>query len=309
MGLSRTFDYKKIIKSRKARLKILKLFNWIPDKQMIKLQYRIKTGRKLDLKNPRRYTEKIQWYKLYYRDPLMAKCADKYLVRDYVENKGLGHILNDIYGVYDDVSEIDFNELPNQFVFKKTNGGGGNDIIICKDKSKFDLEAAKKIMKEWTKKESNGGGREWVYYKEKPRIIIEKYIKTDDGNLVDYKFYCFNGEPFCVLVIKDRYKVSGIKKGFFTTDFSFIDIGLKEYDFVGNDGNRINMSPPQNYKEMLIIAKKLSEDFPHVRVDLYNIKGKVLFGELTFYDASGYIDYGEFDFILGEQFKLPEKKL
>ena len=143
-------DHKSLIKNRNTRLKILSLLNWIPDKYMVKLQYRIKTGRKLNLKNPRRYTEKLQWYKLYHRDPLMAQCADKYAVHEYVKSKGLENILNEIYEVYDDVNYIDFEKLPNQFVLKKTNGGGGNDVIICKDKSKLNIKSNLENMKTWT---------------------------------------------------------------------------------------------------------------------------------------------------------------
>ncbi len=270
---------------------------------MIQLQYKIKTGRKLDLKSPKRYTEKIQWYKLYYRDPLMAKCADKYLVREYVKSKGLGHILNKIYGVYDHADEIDFSKLPNEFVVKKTNGGGGNDIIICKDKSNFDVETAKKIMKNWTRKELNGGGREWVYYVEKPRIIIEKYIKAENDDLVDYKFFCFGGKAYYLYVINQRKLGYKANFGIFDIDYNFLP-------YFRTDENKMDLIPPKprNFNEMIKIAEILSADFPHVRVDLYNVQGKIIFGELTFFDGSGYQTFepDEFDFILGEKFKLPK---
>lgn len=134
-------NYKKIIKSRETRIKLLSLLNFIPDKTMIKLQYYIKTGRRLNLKHPQRYTEKLQWYKLYYRDPLMQQCSDKYDVREYVKSKGLGHILNECYGVYERVEDIDFDSLPNQFVLKDTLGGGGNSVIICRKKRCWHLPA------------------------------------------------------------------------------------------------------------------------------------------------------------------------
>ena len=153
-------DYKKIIKNRETRLKILSLLNWIPDKYMLMLQYRIKTGRKLNLKDPKRYTEKIQWYKLNYRDPIMAKCADKYTVREYIKDIGLSDILNEIYQVYNSSEEIDFDKLPEEFVLKSTNGGGGNEVIICRDKSNLDKEEVLKRVSNWTIKHNNGGGRE-----------------------------------------------------------------------------------------------------------------------------------------------------
>lgn len=182
-------DYKKIIKSRKMRLEILKLLNFIPDKLMIQVQYRIKTGRRLNLKAPKRYTEKLQWYKLYYRDPIMVQCADKYSVRDYVRSKGLEYILNDLYGVYEDESKIQFDKLPSSFVLKTTNGGGGNNIIICDDKNKLDKEKTLRLLREWLKqKKRKSEGREWIYYDSKPKIIAEKVLpRNNENDLPDYK--------------------------------------------------------------------------------------------------------------------------
>ena len=295
-------DYKKIIKSRNTRLWILSLLNWIPDKIMIKLQYRLKMGRRLDLKNPMRYTEKLQWYKLYYRNPNMAKCSDKYMVREYVRNKGLEDILIPLHAVYDSSTQIDFDKLPNKFVVKKTNGGGGNDVLICKDKSHFDIDGAYEKMKTWTKEIKNGGGREWVYYRLKPRIIIEKFIETEDNNLIDYKFFCFNGKAKYLYVINDRKLGAKVKLGIFDLKYAQLPY------FRGDEDNMINPpEKPRNFERMIEIAEMLSQDFPHVRVDLYNIKGKIIFGELTFFDGSGYHTYepDEFDFILGNEFILP----
>ncbi|TYB33249.1 MAG: carbonic anhydrase [Flexistipes sinusarabici] len=297
-------NYKKIIKSRELRLKILSLLNWIPDKLMIKIQYRVKTWRKLNLKNPKRFTEKLQWYKLYYRDPLLAKCSDKYLVRNYVEEKGLSHILNELYGVYNDVDEIDFSGLPDKFVLKSTNGGGGNNIIICKDKNKLDVEKARKQMKKWLIPQKNGGGREWVYYRHKPKIIAEKYIESGNKGLIDYKFFCFNGDPKYLYVISERDFGNKAKLGIFDIDFNKLNYYRKD------ESKMIEkIKKPKNYEEMIETAKLLSEDFPHVRVDLYNLNGKIIFGELTFFDGSGFQTYepDEFDFILGEEFILPKR--
>lgn len=295
-------DYKKLIKSRNLRLKILYLFNWIPDKSMIRLQYRVKTGRRLNLKNPTRYTEKLQWYKLYHRNPLMAQCADKYYVREYVKNKKLGNILNPLYGVFTSVNEINLKKLPDKFVLKRTNGAGGNDVIICKDKSSFDIDNWMQTMKKWTEQKKNGGGREWIYYKLNPQIIIEKYIESEDDDLIDYKFFCFNGEPKYLYVINGRKLGESAKLGIFDMNFSQLPYFRKDEDKMLEAPNK-----PENFAEMINIVKKLSEDFPHVRVDLYNIKGKIIFGELTFFDGSGYQPFepDEFDFIMGKNFKLP----
>ena len=297
-------NYKNLIEDRNRRLKILSLLNWVPDKVMIKFQYRLKTGRKLNLKKTIRYTEKLQWYKLYYRDLLMAQCADKYSVREYVRSKGLKNILNEIYGVYDNANEIDFDKLPNKFVLKKTNGGGGNDVLICKDKSRFDVKDALKKIEKWTEIESNGVGREWVYYKIKPRIIVEKFIESENDDLIDYKFFCFRGEPYYLYVIDGRKLGKEIKLGIF-------DLEYNQLPYFRGDEERMLKAPdkPKNFGQMINIAKKLSSDFPHVRVDLYNIRGNIIFGELTFFDGSGYQTYepDEFDFIMGDKFKLPQK--
>lgn len=301
-------DYKKIIKSRETRLRILRTLDFIPDKTMIKMQYFIKTGRRLNLKNPQRYTEKLQWYKLYYRDPLMQQCADKYDVREYVRSKGLGYILNECYGVYERVEDIDFDSLPDQFVLKDTLGGGGNSIIICKDKATFDFENAKKQMQKWLSIDSNkkNEGREWVYQGRKHRIIIEKYIESNpsEGGLVDYKFFCFNGEPKYLYVIADRIlgQIAGI--GIFNVNFERLSV-------IRTDERPLerNIEKPKKFDEMIDIVKIISKDFPHVRVDLYNQDGNIIFGENTFFDGSGYHKYepDEFDYELGSYFKLPFK--
>lgn len=297
-------NYKKIIKSRKIRLGILNLLNWIPDKIMIKIQYKIKTGKTLDLKNPTRYTEKLQWYKLYYKDLKMAICADKYTVRKYIEDLGYSSILNKLIGVYDDVSEMNFDKLPNKFVAKSTNGGGGNDVVICTDKNKLDKEFFLKKLKNWTKKKNNGAGREWVYYKIQPRIIIEELLEDDSGELVDYKFFCFKGKVEYVYVINGRILGDELKLGIFD----------KEYNQLGyfrGDEKRMITPPnkPEKFNEMINVAEKLSKEFPHARVDLYYVNSEIKFGELTFFDGSGYQTYkpDEFDYILGDKFDLPQK--
>ena len=148
-------DYKKLIKNRDTRTAILQILDFVPDDIMLRIQYRIKTGRKLNLKNPKRYTEKIQWYKLCYRDPLMAQCVDKYEVRHYVESCGLKNILNECYGVYSSVEEIDFDALPNQFVLKDTLGSGGNSVILVEDKGKSDIDQIRRQLSKWLSKPIN----------------------------------------------------------------------------------------------------------------------------------------------------------
>lgn len=302
-------DYKKIFKTESSRKRILEALNFIPDKTMVKIQYRIKLNRKLNLKNPQRYSEKLQWYKLYYRNPLMSVCADKFDVRDYVKSKGLAHILNENYGVYDSADDIDYDVLPTKFILKDTLGGGGRSMLFVTDKDELDIEQAKTTMQQWTnaavKKKSLG--REWVYQGKKHRIIAEKYLEGDEsGDLPDYKFFCFNGRVFCSyhMVNYTMHHEEGIL-GFLDRDFNLLPAHRADFKAM-----TVQPPKPKNYEKMVEMAECLSEGFPHVRVDFYNIDGKIVFGEMTFFNASGYTIFepDEFDFELGKQFVLPEMK-
>ena len=292
----------KYLKS-KIKLQILKLLNWIPDKQMICLQYKMKTGRKLNLAHPIRYTEKLQWYKLYYRNPRMAQCADKWEVRRYVEEKGLSSILNACHGVYDSVEDINFAALPDQFVIKSTNGASGIGIEICTDKSKLDLPKLKKELRRWLKPQKNGGGREWVYYQYAPRLIVEDYLAPgkNEKSLVDYKFFCFHGEPYCLYVMNERFTEGGVRQSILDLDYNVMPYVREKIQPI-----RTGLKKPENFEEMIEMARTLSADFPYVRVDFYDIDGKIYFGEMTFFPESGYYGFepDEFDFILGEKFRI-----
>lgn len=300
-------NYRAIIKSKKMRLQILKLLSFIPDKQMLQLQYYIKLHRKLNLKNPQRFTEKLQWYKLYYRTPLMRQCADKWEVRKYVEDCGLSHILVPVVGVYNNVEEIKFEQLPEKFVMKDTLGGGGNEVIICSDKSKFNKEEAISKMKEWLASGTSYkyGGREWVYGGRKHRVLIESFLESvpDEGGLIDYKFFCFQGKVEYLYVIADRRVGQKAGLGIFTPDYEKLEVVRCDEEPLKRE-----VKKPSNFKEMLKVAEILSKPFPEARVDLYNIKGKIIFGEITFFDGSGYMSFepDEFDFVMGEKFVLSE---
>lgn len=300
-------DYKKIIRNRETRIKLMQVLSFVPDKTMVRLQYHIKTGRKLNLKNPQRYTEKLQWYKLYYRDPLMAQCVDKYEVRKYVEGCGLGNILNECYGVYETPDEVNFDKLPDRFVLKDTLGGGGNGILICTDKSKLDKPETIDMLRGWVKP-VNGKhpGREWVYDCGANRIIAEKYIPSDleKGGLIDYKFFCFYGKIAYVYAIADRQVGQKAGLGIYTAEFERLP-----YRRADEKPLERNLQKPENYDQLKQTAEKLAAPFPHARIDLYDQDGKILFGEITFFDGSGYMkfDPDEFDFMMGKAFKLPEK--
>lgn len=281
---------------------MLKCFNFVPDKLMIKVQYKIKTGRKLNLKSPQRYTEKLQWYKLNYRKPLLTKCADKFEVRDYVKEKGLSSVLNPLYGIYERVEDIKFENLPNKFALKHTNGSGLNMFVQNKDK--INKEEFYMKLNKWMEKKKINSGREWCYYNIPSRLIIEELIERDENNdIPDYKFFCFDGKvKYLYTMIEYVDDPSKGQCSFFTPEFKKLPYRRSEYQPIIKD-----IDKPENFDEMVRIAEILSEDFPHVRVDLYNIKGKIIFGELTFYSASGYTVFSpdEFDFLMGTEFKLP----
>ena len=294
--------YKKIIKSQDTRLKILKALRIVPDKAMIKIQYRIKTGHKLDLSNPKRYTEKIQWYKLNYRTNTMKICADKYTVRQYLKEKGYGGILNPLYAVYDTPDDVDFDSLPDQFALKCSVGSGLNYFVT--DKKNENFAHLRSMMKAWYKDDSFVYGREWCYKDCKPRILAERLIPRDKTNdLPDYKFFCFQGKVFCLYTMIDYtdHHEQG-KLGFFDRNF-------KQMPYFRLDFKPITepVTKPKCFDEMIRIAEGLAVDFPHVRVDLYDDNGAVVFGELTFYNACGYTKFSpdDFDDIMGEQFILP----
>lgn len=298
-------NYKKIFKSQQLRFIILRGLSFVPDSLMLKLQYKIKMNRYLCLKNPKRFTEKLQYYKAFYRDELMGQCVDKFEVRQFVKLKGLSSILNELYCVSSSFSEIDFNKLPCRFVMKTTDGGGGENVVICKDKSKLNFPKLHKQFDQWKNKKDINAGREWAYTQMKDsKIIIEKYLENEENpeaGISDYKIFCFNGKPSVIVLDIDRF--IGHKRNFYTTDWINLHVSSDCPTFDRE------IPRPENLDEMLKVAATLSSDFPFVRVDLYNINKKIIFGEMTFYPWSGYVQFDpdKYDFIWGEEFKLPIK--
>lgn len=246
--------------------------------------------------NPKTLNEKLQWLKIYWRDPLATVCADKYAVRDYVRDTIGEQYLNTLIGVYDTIDEIDINSLPDKFVLKATHGSSMN--IICSDKSKMNWGNEKKKLKRWLTTNYYCGNREWVYKNIKPRIICEEYL---GDNIVDYKLYCFNGEPRYWFVATDRK--AGVKADYYELDWK-----KAPFRWIYPP---LNSPPqkPQNSDKMIELSKMLSKPFPFVRVDFYEINGKIYFGELTFFHGSGFGWYEprEYNEYLGQLLKLPEK--
>lgn len=298
--------YKKYIKSAALRRKILDMLRILPDSLMLKFQYWVKLHRSLNLRNPKRFTEKLQWYKINYRNPVMHQCVDKYLVRDYIKSKGLEKILVPLIGKFKTIQEVNFEKLPDQFVIKTTHGGGGLNVVVCPDKSKLNLEELKeKLTFPAHKVKSRTMGREWAYYGLEPGVVVEELLvnkENPDAGVNDYKIFCYNGKPEYLVVDVDRY--IGHKRNFYKADWTRLDVS-SDCPQADRDVPR-----PENFDMMLEIASKLSEDFPFVRVDLYNVSGKIYFGELTFYPWSGYVQFtpDEIDFMLGKNINLVRQK-
>ncbi len=271
---------KKVIRALYLRLYHLGIFNFIPNKAFIKFQYKMATGEKLHLDAPVTFNEKIQWIKLYDKNPIYTDLVDKFKVRDFVKTRIGAEYLIPLLGKWDKVSDIDIDKLPECFVLKCNHDSGG--IVICTDKNNFDWNAGKKKLKKHLKQNHFYLSREWAYKNVKPCIIAEKYmIDNDSQDLRDYKFFCFNGIPKLIQVDFNRF--IDHKRNLYTIDWEFIDLTIK----CPNDPNA-DIPKPINLDEMIEIAKKLSHGFPEVRVDLYSINGKTYFGEMTLYHGGGY---------------------
>ena len=272
-------------------LRLLRMFGWmLSDRMFLKIQFRLKMGYPLNLDNPQTYNEKLQWLKLYNRRPEYTKMVDKYEVKKYVASIiGEEHIIPTL-GLWDRFEDIDFDQLPSQFVLKTTNGGGGGGVVVCKDKAMLDKKKTKRIIERSLRSNIYRGYKEWPYKNVKPRIIAEKYMEDESGELRDYKFYCFNGVPQIIMVANDRS--SG------NVTFDYFDMQFNHLPYQqGALNSKFSVQKPENFEKMKQLAAQLSSSgyLPHIRVDLYNCSGKVFFGELTFFDASGYAEFKPFE--------------
>lgn len=260
-----------------------------------------RTGETLNLKSPQTFNEKIQWLKLYDNQPVKSKLADKYAVRDWVKTELGENYLIPLLGVWDSPDEIDFNALPDRFVLKANHGSGM--ILIVKDKSSLNIRKARKEMAEWLKTPYGFWEGERHYHRIPRKIIAEEYIEQDDGNLYDYKIYCFNGNPEFIQVIGDRdFHTHSTRDIFYDTDWR-----LTPYTY---DCPRFEkeMPKPLQLEQMLSIAKNLCRDFIYVRVDLYLLdNGVIKFGEMTFHPFSGFGRWQppEANLLMGEKIRLP----
>jgi hypothetical protein len=274
----------------------------LTDKLQIKIAYRLAHKTKLDLDNPQRYSEKIQWLKLYDRNPYYTKMVDKYLVKDYVIGIIGSEYVIPLIGVYDNFNDIDFSKLPNQFVLKTTHDSGS--VVICRDKESFDFSKAREKLTKSLKRNFYYLTREWPYKNVSPRIIIEKYIEFN-GELTDYKFFCFNGVPKALYVATDRFNE------FSETRFDFFDMNFNHLPIVNGHPNSDHaIERPLLFEKMKELSRILSKNLPHVRIDFYEVNSKIYFGEFTFYHMNGLAKFEpeEWDYTFGEWLTLPKDK-
>ena len=251
-----------------------------PDKLYLRIMYFLVCGKNLNLNHPKTFNEKLQWMKLYNRNPLYTTMVDKVEAKKYVAQKiGKEYIIPTL-GVWDDPENIDFDKLPNQFVLK-CNHNSGLGMCICKDKNLLNIEKVKKELKKGLRQNYYKYWREWPYKNVKRKILAEKFMVDESGTeLKDYKIFCFDGEPQIIEVDYGRFV--NHMRNIYDTDWNFIamQIGFP------NDPNHV-IAKPEKLDEMLALARKLSEGIPHVRTDFYSINGKIYFGELTFFHGSG----------------------
>lgn len=258
----------------------MNLLNLLSDKAHVSLKYRLSMGHPLNLKDPQTFTEKLNWLKLYDHDPRYPQIVDKWEVMNFVKERIGEEYCAQKYGVWDHFDQIDFDALPDQFVLKCTHDSGG--VAICKNKASFDQDAARQKLERSLKKNYYWLSREWPYKQIRPRILAEEYLEDDAcKSLPDYKFFCFDGEP--------RFLFIATGRGEGKTCFDFFDADFRWLPVTQHYPNApVPPKKPQCYDEMLELARKLSAGFKHVRVDFFQVNGRVYFGELTLTHFAGY---------------------
>ena len=277
------------------------LLQKLPDRWFIQAKYFYHFRKFADLRHPKTYNEKLQWLKLYNRKPEYSKMVDKYEAKKIIASIIGDEYVIPAYGVWDKFDDINFDILPNQFVLKTTHDCGG--IVVCKDKSKLDKNTARKFLEKHLKRNYYAEGREWPYKNVKPRILAEKFMEDEKTQeLRDYKFFVFNGKVRMLFIASDRQSEKE------QTKFDFFDANFNHLDLSNGHPNREEeIKKPVTFDLMKDLSEKLSKDIPHVRVDFYEVNGKVYFGEMTFFHWSGFVPFNpsKWDEILGDWIVLP----
>ncbi len=275
----------------------------LSDKSFIKKTYKARLGNKLDLRNPKTFTEKMNWLKLYDRRPEYTIMADKYAVREYIAEKIGEEYLVPLLGVWDSADDIDFSQLPEKFVLKCTHN---SDVVICTNKNILDEAKVKEKLNFQLKDDYYLHKREWCYKNIPRKIICEKYMENfDEKSTIEYKVYCFNGIPKLILVCSGRFEKNGVKFDTYDTNWNHLDLQQENCPFAGDV-----FSKPDCFEELNDISKILSKDIPFVRVDFNYWNKKLYFGELTLYDSAGFTSFKpeDWDLIIGSWMQLPKKR-
>ena len=266
--------------------------------------YKRRFGYKMDLKNPKTFTEKLQWYKLYFKgDGHLERIVDKYLFKDYIkEHLGEGYTIP-LLGAWTDINQLekDWDRLPEEFCLKSTLQSDGNCIKFIHNKSSIPFDTIKKELKEWLNpKKTLINSFCKAYYNATPRILAEEYMQNVKDQLFDYKFFCFDGKPYCIYTAVEHFSEKG-------STITFYDLNWEKMDVQYGNHEVGDLPKPMHYEEMLAISKKLSKEFPFLRVDFFDTKDKLLLAELTLYPGGGNTPYkpNSFNETLGEHFKLP----
>lgn len=274
-----------------------------PDKFYIKCQFKHALHYSLNLKKPETYQEKLQWLKLYDRKPIYTIMADKYLAKQFIVNYiGERYIIPTI-AIYNHTKDINYESLPDQFVIKTTHDSG--TVLICRNKTKLNIPKTNKYLEKKLRKKYYLKEREFQYKDINPHIIIEQLIGKEGEDLMDYKFFCFDGIPKLMMIISNRWGEDGHKADFYDMEGNYIKISQ-----IGYSNSVIPPAIPPVFDEMKVLASKLSNGLPHLRVDFYFTEGRIYVGELTFFDSGGYLSFipEEYNKILGDWIKLPEYK-
>ncbi len=270
----------------------------IPDKLFLKVKFRLTLNKKLNLKNPQTFNEKLQWLKLYDRNPEHTMMVDKYKVREYISDVLGEEYLIPLLGVWDNPDDIDFEKLPEQFVLK-CNHNSGVGMYICKDKSELDIAKVKGELKKGLRENYFLRNREWPYKNVDRKIIAEKFMVDESGTeLKDYKFFCFDGEPEYLFIATDRHT---------DTKFDFYNMDFEHLPFTnGHENANRELKRPIGFDTMVECARKLSKGLKHARIDFYDINGRVYFGEITFFHWSGFVPFEpeEWDYEFGKKINL-----
>lgn len=298
--------FEKLVKGlknpRKALFAVIpgKFWHKLEDEPYLRFMYHAYTGRKLELNQPKRFNEKLQWIKLYNRNPEYTMMVDKYAVREYIAKAVGEQYLIPLLGVWKDPDAIDFDALPDQFVLK-CNHNSGLGMCICKDKSKLDIEKVRNGLRQGLAQDYYIYGREWPYKNVKRRIIAEQYMDDGSGELRDYKVMCFDGEPKLIQYHQGRFDYH--TQDFYDAQWNHLPISQ------GCPLSENLLEKPVFLEEMLELSRKLAKNIPHVRADWYYVSGQLYFGELTFFDASGFDEFepDHWNEIVGSWITLPEK--